>query len=276
MEPGCYFLGDIGCLNTELEQIIDVIKSRFRLGEKIFLLGDNFYNNGVLTVTDPLWDVYKSIFERLKFHNIYSVLGNHDYEGNPYAQLTSPFVMSKDFYYKYKFSEKTELFLLDTIQLLPNHCSINCRDMIRVHNKTYKELEEKQLEWLKTSLSESRAINKIVLGHYPLISNGCYNQCLGPLCNKLMPIFEKYDVRTYICGHEHNIQYIEQRYENYKFNQFIVGSSSEYREIDYKVHQHKDMYDATDNFYLKMDESGNRLVFDLVNKNGVLKYCYII
>ena len=276
MEPGCYFLGDIGCLNDNLKQMVINIQMRFRCGERLFLLGDNFYNNGVQTTYDDLWEIYKQIFEPIKFQNIYSVLGNHDYEGNPYAQIMSPYMMNKDFYYKYRFSNKTEIFLIDTVPLHENHCGITIRDMIRVHNQYYKDLEKKQLKWLNKSLHESNAQNKIVVGHYPLLSNGVYNKYLQPMYNKLMPIFEKYNVRAYICGHEHNIQYIEKLYNNYHFNQFIVGSSSEYRPDESKIDQDGSLYDATDNFYLKMSESGNRLIFDYINKDGTLKYCYII
>jgi len=276
MDPGCYFLGDIGCLNDNLNSIVGQIKTNFRLGEKIFLLGDNFYNKGVETTNDILWEFYKNIFNPIKYQNIYSVLGNHDYEGNPYAQLTSSYMMNKDFYYKYKFSVKTEFFLLDTVQLHENHCKINAVDMFRVHNKSYKELEEKQLNWLKQSLKESSALHKIVLGHYPLVSNGLYNQSLAPMYDKLMPIFQKYNVRAYICGHEHNIQYININENYYRFNQFIVGSSSESRPNDLKINQNKFMYDAMDNYYLKMNENGNSLIFDYINKEGILKHCYII
>ena len=89
MDPGCYFLGDIGCLNDNLEKLVKIIGSKIRLGEKIFLLGDNFYNHGVRTINDPMWELYQNIFEPIKYQNIYGVLGNHDYEGNPHVQLSS-------------------------------------------------------------------------------------------------------------------------------------------------------------------------------------------
>jgi acid phosphatase len=276
MDPGCYFLGDVGCLNENLNKIVSHIGSKFRIGEKVFLLGDNFYNYGVQSVNDPLWKLYQNIFEPIKYQNIYSVLGNHDYEGNPYAQLSSPYMMNNDFYYKYRFSLKTEFFIIDTIQLHENHCGIKSNDMLRVHNKNYKELEEKQLEWLNRSLRESRARNKVVLGHYPLISNGVYCNSLEKLRNKLMPIFERHHVKAYISGHEHNIQFIEDLNPYYAFNQLIVGCSSEYRSDEYNINQNRNMYDNTDHYYIKMNESGDRLIFDYINKDGELKYCYII
>jgi tartrate-resistant acid phosphatase type 5 len=276
MDPGCYFLGDIGCLNDNLEKLVTIIGSKFRLGEKVFLLGDNFYNHGVRTINDPLWELYQNIFEPIKYQNIYSVLGNHDYEGNPYAQLSSSYMMNNDFYYKYRFSLKTEFFVIDTVQLHENHCGIDEGDMIRIHNKRYKELQEKQLDWLKRSLSESSAHNKVVLGHYPLMSNGVYCNSLASLAHKLMPIFDRYNVTTYICGHEHNVQYIEENSQYYSFKQFVVGCSSQFRNDEFYVQQNRSMFDNTDNYYLKMNESGNRLIFDYVNKDGKMKYCYII
>jgi acid phosphatase len=55
----------------------------------VLALGDNFYQSGVASVDDPLW---KSVYEDVYTHPALNVpwhvaLGNHDYRGNPQAQV---------------------------------------------------------------------------------------------------------------------------------------------------------------------------------------------
>jgi acid phosphatase len=51
--------------------------------------GDNFYEDGVMSATDPLWRTsFEDVYTAPSLHRPwYGVLGNHDYRGNPAAQL---------------------------------------------------------------------------------------------------------------------------------------------------------------------------------------------
>ena len=60
--------------------------------------------------------------------------------------------------------------------------------------------------------------NKIVFGHYPIISNGAYNNHMKPLHKLLYPIFKKHNVRAYVSGHDHNIQYMKKEDNGYNFD----------------------------------------------------------
>lgn len=65
-----------------------------------------------------------------------------------------------------------------------------------------------QMEWLQNELSTSTADYIVVGGHYPVWSIGNH----GPtkqLLEELKPMFEKYRVTSYLCGHDHNLQVIE-------------------------------------------------------------------
>ena len=75
-----------------------------------------------------------------------------------------------------------------------------------------------------------------------------YKHRVYDIYNQLIDIFKKYNVKTYISGHEHNVQYITRYIDNYKFNQIIIGSSAEFRN-DADHSKLPDMYDKSDNYF---------------------------
>ena len=278
-----FILGDIGYLNLFLHRIVDNIGTIIQPSNKVILVGDNFYDNkrfrdqGISSLTDSRWEKYIRIFENIGFENIYSVMGNHDYEGDPLVQLNSPYIKNTEFYYKLPFSKTTDLFFIDTVQIYENHCFIGKAHMKRILNEdNYNVLREKQLSWLNEELEKSTAKNKIVFGHYPMLSNGIYKAHLDPIKRQLLPIFKKHNVAAYISGHEHNVQCIERQYDDYKFRQFIVGSSSQYRINEHRNVVMGDLYDNSAHFYLRIVEDHDVLHFEFVNENDVLKYKFII
>jgi hypothetical protein len=278
-----FILGDIGYLNLFLHRLVDNIESVFIPDNKIILLGDNFYDNmrisqqGVSSILDVRWEKFIRIFEPIGFNNIYAVMGNHDYEGDPNVQLQSPYIKNNEFYYKLHFCDNTDLFFIDTVQLYENHCYIGKNNMKRILNEDdYSVLKNKQLGWLNSELEKSTAKNKIVFGHYPIISNGAYKNLLNPIKQLLLPIFKKHTVTAYISGHEHNIQYLEENFENYKLRQFIIGSSSQHRINECNQPITSDMYDNKECFFLRICHDNGILVFEFVNDNNQIKYKYII
>ncbi|KAK6469050.1 tartrate-resistant acid phosphatase type 5-like [Huso huso] len=66
-----------------------------------------------------------------------------------------------------------------------------------------------QLQWLSEQLEGSRADFLLVAGHYPVWSVAEH----GPthcLLDKLRPLLLKHKVTAYLCGHDHNLQYIQE------------------------------------------------------------------
>lgn len=273
-----YVLGDVGYLNYELFQCVQRIVNEFKDNDKLILMGDNFYPAGVKYLNDIKWADYRMIFNPIGFENIFAIMGNHDYEGDPNIQINSPYIQNTEFYYKHSLSKDTELFFIDTVPLYQNHCGIEESHMRRIHDKTYYQLQMAQLYWLENHLKRSIAINKIVFGHYPIITNGHYKEYMEPLKDTLFKIFEEYQVTAYVSGHEHNIQYIKKQENNYIFHQFIIGSSSDYRELECQDILSDNIYDNTDNYYLKIQEHEltKNVEFQFINKQGETKYKYII
>lgn len=171
--------------------------------------GDNFYEEGVDSVSDPLWktvfeDVYSAPSLQVPW---YVVLGNHDYEGRPDAQLayaltSSRWIIESRYYVIQKsVSDVTaDFFFLDTTML--GHG--------RFSRKRFKPEDdaEAQLDWLDAMLAASAASWKIVVGHHPIYSGGRHGNTRA-LVDALLPILKRHDVQVYINGHNHNLEHIE-------------------------------------------------------------------
>ena len=245
---------------------------------KIILLGDNFYPNGILKENDQQWSNYRFIFNDIPNQHIYAIMGNHDYYGNPLYQLNENEYSNNEFYFKRTF-HNIDMFFLDTVLLYKDHASVSESMITSIHGTSYNELKNNQLKWLQEELEKSKnnGRKKIVFGHYPVISNGLYTNSLQPLYNTLVPILEKYNVDAYVSGHEHNIQYIKKKIsDSYILNQFIIGSSSEYRTNEFKRTFHENMYDNSKNYYLQIYETNNNLFFEFKTRYGIIKYCYVL
>jgi len=269
-------LGDIGHFNKILHTILDLCRSKLNKNDKIILLGDNFYPNGVTGIDDKLWNDFQFLFKNIDKRQIYSVLGNHDYHLNPNCQIKNNYWNTPDYYYKLNFNEHTDLFFIDTVQLFPEHCAISKNMIENVHKNDIHNLINNQILWLDNELSKSNKVNKIVFGHYPIITNGYYKNHMKPLYNMLFPIFKKHNVKAYISGHEHNIQYIKKKENGYVLNQFIIGSSSENRNNEYKHYSFFNMYNNKDNFFLELTYYNETLFFDFINIKNKTVYSYTI
>lgn len=223
----CCF-GDIGNCSQDLNKIITNIN--IKKNKNIYiLLGDNFYPTGLNTDKDKNIDEFKNIFQKIKKEYIYAILGNHDYIGNPTLQINAPFWTMHNFYYFVKLNENTGLWFIDTQILDPGESGevnpfLNLYDQINKYHGNYIKIFNKQLNWLENSFETHKKLkNKIVFGHYPIISAGAYDKN-DKLYSVLLKNFYKYNISAYISGHDHNLQHLELMIgPNYVFNQFISG-----------------------------------------------------
>jgi acid phosphatase len=172
--------------------------------------GDNFYENGVQSVNDPLWQtafekVYSAVSLQVPW---YVVLGNHDYDGEPNAELayaltSSRWTIPSRYYAIQKVVSghaSADFFFLDTNML----ADVNLANFWLDAGVDAKE----QLDWLDTMLAASRATWKIVVGHHPIYSGGEHGDTPA-LREALLPLLKRHLVRVYINGHDHNLEHIE-------------------------------------------------------------------
>ncbi|KAA5538917.1 hypothetical protein FYK55_26130 [Roseiconus nitratireducens] len=162
-----------------------------------FLLGDNFYEQGVASVDDARFDQdFEQLFPADCFRcPFYVCLGNHDYQGNVQAQVDytqhSERWKMPERYYRTRLSSAdvtVDVFVVDTVAIHLNHASTG-----------------QQLRWLEENLLGSEADWQFVLGHHPILTGGKHEPS-PQVARLLAPIFRQCGVDLYLSGHDHDLQ----------------------------------------------------------------------
>ncbi|KEO75489.1 metallophosphoesterase [Anditalea andensis] len=240
----------------------------------IISTGDNFYPNGVKSTMDPLWkysfeDIYKSYHLQIDWQ---VVLGNHDYLGDPDAQVAYSLVsrrwqMPERHYTKtvpIKGSKDKVLFIyIDTNSLIPEFYS----------NSIYgpnvaKTDSTAQKMWMKELLtSHDEAVKwKIVVGHHPMYTGGrTEGYDTKAIRRSLETLFRESGVDLYISGHDHSLQYLEKD----GLRQIVSGSASE---VTASASLPYTQFTASEAGFMLFALSSDKIQFDIINKNGVTLY----
>ncbi len=215
---GCSFavLGDWGRDTPEQHHVAAAMGRAAAAARSDFVLaiGDNFYSDGVASVDDPLW---RSVFEGVYTHPAlqvpwYALLGNHDYRGNPQAQIdyaaTSKRWRMPARYYRVAdpalARADVELLTIDTSPFVERYRS---NDGV-IGSNTRSQDTDAQLAWLDATLSGSRAKWKVVTGHHPIRSGGSGHGDQPEIIARVLPILKRHGVQAYIAGHDHDLQHI--------------------------------------------------------------------
>ena len=181
----------------------------------VLSVGDNFYDFGVQSVSDPHWSAsFENVYARPALQiPWYVALGNHDYRGVPQAQIDysshSPRWRMPARYYTVPGSEigapYADLFFIDTSPLV-NEYRTDVHGAIAA-NILGQDVAG-QLRWLDTQLAQSRASWKLVIGHHTLRSGGSAHGDTPEMVDRVLPILRKHGVQAYINGHDHDLQHI--------------------------------------------------------------------
>jgi acid phosphatase len=193
--------------------------------------GDNFYPSGVASVDDPQWQrsfeqVYKATALQTDW---YVVLGNHDYRGNPqaevdYTQHSKRWHMPSRYYTHVEdlgASTQVEFFFIDTSPFIADY-----KNEPDKYAQAMQQDTKAQLEWLEHELGQSKAKWKFVVGHHHIYSGGKRTTQVE-LEQALVPLLKKYGVQAYINGHEHDLQVIQR--PGGKVTYLVSGTGSEHR-----------------------------------------------
>lgn len=208
--------------------------------EFVISTGDNFYPAGVASVSDPHW---QSSFEQVYTDHALqvewnAVLGNHDYRGNPqaevdYTKLSRRWQMPARWYTKTveageDSGVQAQFFYIDTTALIGEY---------RLQPWKYDlsgQDADAQLRWLEAELKKSTARWKFVVGHHPIYTVGKRKKAAGggiekDLEQRLLPLLEQHRVQAYLAGHEHDLQVI--RRPGGTVTHLVSGAGSETRPL---------------------------------------------
>jgi predicted phosphodiesterase len=207
----------------------------------ILSLGDNFYPKGVQSVNDPIfqktWSDIFLIYPTLRVP-WRVILGNHDYKGNPYAEVEFTYSNKNpdwlwympDFNYVINdeyYGKKMDFFVVDT-----NGAQFS----LLKRNPQLSEVLKRNRVWLEEELGKSEAWWKIVLGHHPVYTKGRKHGIIGRCLRDesyvvkegsepmegfaFENVFRKGGIHMYLAGHEHALQYKKANGIHY----FVVSS----------------------------------------------------
>lgn len=190
-------------------------------------LGDNFYTNGVKSVTDKRFkETFEDVFTSSSLQNANHfrlVAGNHDHYGNASAEVAYTQVSSRwhfpSFYYDFKESigpvdapKSIHFVMIDTVLLSGDSRDAETGEDLDGDAYTGpkdEKVADEQWTWINETLAQSDADFLIVAGHFPVWSI-CEHGPTSILVQRLKPMLEEAKASAYLAGHDHCAQHIDE------------------------------------------------------------------
>ncbi len=229
-EKGLRFsvLGDWGWNGKKNQTEVAKIMAEKGVGKFIISVGDNFQVNGVRSVQDPLWMLnFENVFNDPALEcDWYVALGNHDYHGNPQAEVDYTKVSrrwnmpARYFAVHKKIDDSTaaDLYIIDTSPLQSSYRGPKEADV-----KIDGQDAARQMRWIDSCLTNSKSRWKLVFGHHPVYSSGsAHGKETGDMQSMFAGLFERKGVDAYFCGHDHDFEHLKTKAGH--VNYFVCGT----------------------------------------------------
>ncbi len=246
----------------------------------VITTGDNFYPYGVKSIADYHWiSSFESIYRAQSLHvKWFPVLGNHDYISNPdaeveYSKISSRWDMPARYYSKKYFingdtSQGILLVFIDTDPFEKKMQGLKT-DSIKYTVSASRD----QQQWLEKTLDDKTVKWKIVVGHHPVYTGGWRKNTTETkkMREFLEPLFQKYKVNFYICGHEHHLEYTK---PGGLTHYIISGSGSEARATT--IHPEGGIFAASQQGFATFSITGSQTMIQFINYEGKILYNNVI
>ncbi len=236
----------------------------------ILTCGDNFQYNGVPSSTDTLWKVnYENVYNDSSLQvPWYPALGNHDYAGNPEAEIEYSTINKLwNFPSRYYSFEKTldtndkALFIvMDTQGLINEYQSLT--DTLQTDSIA-------QVKWLKKTLSSNSAKWIFVTGHHPVYSAGTFHGDTYLMKKIVKPVFDQYKVDFYICGHDHHFEHAKD--SAFATNYIVTGTGGYPRPVSSNSHS---IYTLSEAGFSYFNIYNNKVTLYFITAYGGIGYLF--
>lgn len=254
----------IGDWGKQTEPLVSISNQMAEVAEflevnYVITAGDNFYNEGVDSISDPLWSVFADNFNQEALQiPWYISLGNHDHFGSVQAQVD--------------YSEIDERWTLPSTFYTLNKSINNEHDslgmiIIDSYRLRADENELNQLNWIDSVAQSLSTSWKIMIGHHPLYSYGHHGEDFI-MQDLLEEVLENNEIDIYISGHEHDLQHLSM---NSYTDFFISGTAAIRRETDSGEYS---LFSSSEYGFLCIQLSENILKSYFINREGEVLYNY--
>ena len=238
-----YILGDMGSGERSQYTVSNALKEHMGNKSSTFVcgLGDNIYEDGCTSINDEQFITkfekpYSNIPDKIKF---YMCIGNHDYgryscgKGNSIYQIKygkrskkqgKKWIMPNNYY---SFRKRSKGVIVDFFVLDTNSFNLNEKGM----KEQQKEMSQK--------INQSNAHWKIVYGHHPWRSIAGHGNAEEELERFFKDLYSESPFDLYMCGHDHNKQYIRMNILNKELPLIVCGTGG-------KVYEDMNFLDCLD------------------------------
>ncbi|CEM13067.1 unnamed protein product [Vitrella brassicaformis CCMP3155] len=245
-------LGDWGKLGTGQRNVAKQmgIEAQRLKASFVLAIGDNFYEHGVRSVNDPLWQTtYHDVYGPIDSLQVpfYAVLGNHDWYGNASAQI--------DYHYREPKPEWLSRITLASLPF-PLYAAATGRRWWMPHNwysvaypltsegqpmtgdsseateeqqyavfvfidtwvadpsnRQLAAMRHEQLHWLAKTLHGAATdphVGWIIVVGHYPIYTSGQHGDTDFLVSDVLPLLKEYQVDAYLCGHDHDLELLSE------------------------------------------------------------------
>jgi len=175
--------------------------------------GDFFHDQGVKDTLDPLWTAqFEKMFTAPGLNvKWYSIIGNHEYIGNPqalvdYGKHNARWTMpARNYTFVQRVDSATTIrfVMLDTAPFV----------LFYHHDPKYHEVNSqdtrKTVAFADSVLAQSHETWKVVVGHHPIYTSDFNQGNTYGLIEQIDPLLRKYKVDFYLNGHVHKFEHLQ-------------------------------------------------------------------